>query len=68
MTDIKKDVIEKIRKAESIEEVKTILKENKIRLDDEEIKELYDKARHSLSDDDVAKVAGGIRDRISIMY
>lgn len=61
MSENQDDVIEKIRKAGNIEEVKNILKKNKIELEDDEIMELYEEAKHFLSDDEVGEVSGGIR-------
>ncbi len=57
MADIKKDVIEKSRKAENVEEVETILKENNIKLEDRKNEEF----QHSLNDVDLEEIAGGIR-------
>ncbi len=52
MADIKKHAIEKIKKAENVEEVETILE-----LKDRKIEEL----KHSLNDEDLGEIAGGIR-------
>ena len=58
---------EKLRKAKNIDDVKTLLEENGVRLDNEKVHEIYEGIRNSISDDELEKVAAGMAQRFDVM-
>ena len=54
------EFVEKVKGAKSLEELKTLAKDNGVELTEEEAKELFDSLSGALSDEDLDGVSGGV--------
>ena len=54
------EFVEKVKGAKSVEELKTLAKDNGVELTEEEAKELFDSLSGALSDEDLNGVSGGL--------